>query len=64
MKITILNEIYEVIETREKITIADSFKVEYLHPEQPYINKEILPDMWIKRKEYMHYHRTKILQGM
>jgi predicted restriction endonuclease len=105
MKITILNEIYEVIETKEKVTIADSFvvrqnkigqgngeaklyvghdsesvriffgnngfnikcfllkkdllkyleetKVEYLHPEQPYINKEILPDMWKKRKEYI-----------
>jgi predicted restriction endonuclease len=105
MKITILNEIYEVIETKEKVTIADSFvvrqnkigqgngeaklyvgqntetvrdffgnngfsikcfllkkdllkyleetKVEYLHPEQPYVNKEILPDMWMKRKEYI-----------
>jgi predicted restriction endonuclease len=105
MKITILNEIYEVIETKEKVTIADSFvvrqnkigqgngeaklyvgqdnelvrdffgnngfnikcfllkkdllkyleetKVEYLHPEQPYINKNILPNMWIKRNEYI-----------
>jgi len=105
MKITILNEIYEVLETREKVTIADSFvvrqnkigqgngeaklyvgqdneivrdffgndgfnikcfllkkdllkyleetKVEYLHPEQPYINKEVLPDMWRERKKYI-----------
>lgn len=103
MKITILNKNFEVIETKEKVTIADSFvvrqnkighgngeaklyvgqdndlvrdffgnmgftikcfllkkdllkyleetKIEYSHPEQPYINKEILPNLWIDRKE-------------
>ena len=103
MKITILNKNYDVIETKEKVTIADSFvvrqnkigggngeaklyvgqdnqevrdffgnngfvikcfllkkdllkyleetKIEYLHPEQPYINKNILPDLWKTRKE-------------
>jgi len=103
MKITILNKNYEVIETKEKVTIADSFvvrqnkighgngeaklyvgqdnenirdffgingfnikcfllkkdllhyleetKVEYLHPEQPYINKNILPSLWAERYE-------------
>jgi len=101
MKIEILNKEYEVLETKEKITIADSFvvrqnkigggngeaklyvghdnkeirdffgykgfsircfllkkdllkylnetKVEYLNPEQPYINKNILPKLWEER---------------
>jgi len=103
MKITILNHIYDVLETKEKVTIADSFvvrqnkigqgngeaklyvgqdsknirdffgnngftikcfllkkdllkyleetKVEYLHPEQPYVNKVLLPSLWIERKD-------------
>ena len=103
MKITILNHEYEVLDTKEKITIADSFvlrqnkigrgngeaklyvghdnqeirdffgnekftikcfllkkdllnyleetKVEYLNPEQAYINKSILPNLWKERKE-------------
>lgn len=103
MHITILDKKYDVIETKEKVTIADSFvvrqnkigqgngeaklyvgqdneiireffgnngfnikcfllkkdllkyleetKVEYLHPEQPYVNKFFLPDMWVTRKE-------------
>ncbi len=103
MQIEILNKRYEVIETKEKITIADSFvlrqnkigfgngeaklyigqeseflrqffgekgfcakcfllkkdllryldetKVEYLHPEQAYINKENLPKFWEERRE-------------
>ena len=103
MKITILNKQFDVVETKEKITIADSFvvrqnkigggngeaklyvgqdnqevrdffgnngfvikcfllkkdllkyleetKVEYLHPEQAYVNKDILPDLWETRKE-------------
>jgi len=101
MKISILNNEYEVLETKEKITIADSFvvrqnkigggngeaklyvgqdnqeirdffgdrgftiqcfllkkdllryleetKVEYLNPEQAYINKTILPTLWKER---------------
>ncbi|CAA6820738.1 MAG: putative type II restriction endonuclease [uncultured Sulfurovum sp.] len=103
MKITILKEEYEVLDTKEKITIADSFivrqnkigtgkgeaklyvgqdnrvirdffgkesfnikcfllkkdllhyleetKVEYLNPEQPYINKSIFPNLWQERLE-------------
>lgn len=102
MQITILNKRYNVLETKEKVTIADSFvvrqnkighgngeaklyigqdneitrdffgnngfvikcfllkqdllkyleetKIEYLHPEQPYVNKNILPDFWETRK--------------
>jgi len=101
MKISILNHQYEVLETKEKITIADSFvlrqnkigggngeaklyvghdnketrsffgkidfqvkcfllkqdlihylketKVEYLNPEQPYVNKVKLPALWQER---------------
>lgn len=103
MKITILDKNYEVIETKEKVTIADSFvvrqnkighgngeaklyvgqdnevvrdffgnsgftikcfllkkdllkyleetKVEYLHPEQPYVNKNTLANLWEARKQ-------------
>jgi len=101
MKIKILNDEYEVLETKEKITIADSFvvrqnkigggngeaklyvgqdnheirdffgdrgfaircfllkkdllkyleetKVEYLNPEQLYVNRAILPSLWEER---------------
>lgn len=103
MKINVLDTTYEVLETKEKVTIADSFvvrqnkigtgngeaklyvgqdkkeireffgnrgfmiqcfllkkdllkyleetKVEYFHPEQPYINKEDLPYLWKQRHE-------------
>jgi len=103
MNIILDNHDYKVVDTKEKITIADSFvvrqnkigggngeaklyigqdvqetrsffgnngfaipcfliksdlqkylektKVEYLKPEQPYINKEILPNLWNKRKK-------------
>jgi putative restriction endonuclease len=102
MEILIVNHSYKVIDTKEKITIADSFvvrqnkigggngeaklyigqdndetrnffgnngfsipcfllkqdlqkyleetKIEYLKPEQPYLNKEILPNLWKDRK--------------
>lgn len=101
MKIQLLNEPFKVLETKEKITIADSFvvrknkigggngeaklyigqdneetrdffgimgfgikcfllkkdliryldetKQEYLNPEQPYIFRELLPDLWSER---------------
>jgi hypothetical protein len=101
MKIIILNQEYEVLDTKEKITIADSFvvrqnkigggngeaklyvghdnqemrtffgqesfnikcfllkkdllnyleetKVEYLNPEQAYVNKSLLPNLWKER---------------
>jgi len=102
MKINLLNKNFTVIDTKEKITIADSFvvrqnkigsgngeaklyvgndnndtrnffgnsgfiircflmkkdllnyldetKIEYLKPEQPYINSDILPRLWNERK--------------
>lgn len=101
MKIQLLNEPFKVLDTKEKITIADSFvvrqnkigggngeaklyigqenqetrdffgiygfgikcfllkkdllkyleetKQEYLNPEQPYLNREILPNLWNER---------------
>lgn len=103
MNIILDNHDFKVVDTKEKITIADSFvvrqnkigggngeaklyigqdvqetrsffgnngfaipcfliksdlqkyleetKVEYLKPEQPYINKEILPNLWNERKK-------------
>ncbi len=102
MEIILANQHFNVIDTKEKITIADSFvvrqnkigggngeaklyigqeneetrnffgntgfaipcflmksdlqkyleetKVEYLKPEQPYVNKEDLPNLWLARK--------------
>lgn len=102
MEINLLNQDFKVLDTKEKITIADSFvvrqnkigggngeaklyvgnenqeirgffgstgfaipcfllkkdllkyldetKAEYITPEQPYINKEILPNLWNERK--------------
>jgi hypothetical protein len=112
MRIELLNQNFEVKETKEKITIADSFvvrqnkigggngeaklyvghdtedvrgffgnsgfaikcfllkrdllkyldetKVEYLKPEQPYINKELLPNLWIERKNKVENLPEKI----
>lgn len=102
MEIILANQHFNVVDTKEKITIADSFvvrqnkigggngeaklyigqeneetrnffgntgfaipcflmksdlqkyleetKVEYLNPEQPYVNKEDLPNLWFSRK--------------
>lgn len=102
MEIILANQHFNVVDTKEKITIADSFvvrqnkigggngeaklyigqeneetrnffgntgfaipcflmksdlqkyleetKVEYLKPEQPYVNKENLPNLWLSRK--------------
>jgi putative restriction endonuclease len=102
MEIILANQHFNVVDTKEKITIADSFvvrqnkigggngeaklyigqdnletrnffgnngfaipcflmkvdlqkfldetKVEYLKPEQPYLNKEDLPNLWLERK--------------
>ena len=102
MEIKLLNKDFKVLDTKEKITIADSFvvrqnkigggngeaklyvgnenqeirsffgnlgfdipcfllkkdllkyldetKAEYINPEQPYINKELLPNLWNERK--------------
>lgn len=112
MKINVLNEDFVVLETKEKITIADSFvirqnkigggngeaklyvgnenedmrkffgksgftitcfllkkdllkyldetKVEYLKPEQPYVNKNNLPHLWGGRKEKVEALPDKI----
>lgn len=112
MDINLLNSHYKVIDTKEKITIADSFVVrqnkigggngeaklyvgnenedsrnffgddgfaitcfllkndllkyldetqaEYLKPEQPYINKNILPDLWDERKRKVEQFSDKI----
>ncbi len=112
MEINILNEIYQVEDAKEKITIADSFvvrankiglgngeaklyvgqendetriffggtgftvrcfllkkdliryleetKIEYLNPEQPYINKDDLPTLWHDRKNEVESLPEKI----
>jgi len=112
MKINLFNKSFTVVDTKEKITIADSFvvrqnkigsgngeaklyvgndnkdtrnffgdsgfkikcflvkkdllnyldetKVEYLKPEQPYINKEILPKLWNDRKKEIDLLPEKI----
>ena len=112
MKINILGKTYEVIDAKEKITIADSFVVrqnkigsgngeaklyigndsselrsffghrgfvdkcfllkkdlhkyldetqaEYLNPEQTYINKNLLPTLWIERKKKINKLPDKI----
>lgn len=112
MKINILNKEFKVVDTKEKITIADSFvvrqnkigrgngeaklyigqdnkeirnffgargfiikcflmkkdllgyldetKVEYLNPEQPYINSHILPKLWSERKSKIDLLPEKI----
>ena len=112
MEIQILNREFKVLDTKEKITIADSFvvrqnkigggngeaklyvgnenqeirgffgnngfaipcfllkkdllkyleetKAEYINPEQPYINKEILPNLWNERKAKINALPEKI----
>ncbi len=112
MKISLLSKLFTVIDTKEKITIADSFvvrqnkigsgngeaklyignenedtrnffgnngfkikcfllkkdllnylnetKVEYLKPEQPYINSNILPRLWNERKNDINLLPEKI----
>lgn len=112
MKIQLINQDFEVLDTKEKITIADSFvvrqnkigggngeaklyigndnrevreffggngfaipcfllkrdllryleetKAEYINPEQPYINKDLLPTLWSKRKTKIEQLPDKI----
>lgn len=112
MEINLANQHFTVVDTKEKITIADSFvvrqnkigggngeaklyigqnnpetrtffgpngfhiscfllksdlqkyldetRVEYLRPEQPYINREILPVLWEKRKSLVDSLPDKI----
>lgn len=112
MKIQLLNQDFKVINTKEKITIADSFvvrqnkigygngeaklyvgndnqeirdffgatgfaipcfllkrdllryleetKAEYITPEQPYVNKEQLPNLWKERKRKIEQLPDKI----
>ena len=112
MKIELLNQTFDVQETKEKITIADSFvvrqnkigggngeaklyvgndnqeirnffgdsgfsircfllkkdllkyldetQVEYLNPEQPYVNKDLLPILWRERKSKIELLPEKI----
>lgn len=112
MEIKLLNQDFKVVDTKEKITIADSFvvrqnkigggngeaklyvgndnkeirnffgnagfdipcfllkkdllkyldetKAEYINPEQPYINKELLPNLWNQRKEKINSLPEKI----
>lgn len=112
MNIILCNKEYTVIDTKEKVTIADSFvvrqnkigsgngeaklyignenkdlrkffgdkgfvikcflikkdllryldetKIEYIKPEQPYVNKELLPTLWEKRKKIIDQLAEKI----
>jgi len=112
MKIELLNQDFKVLDTKEKITIADSFvvrqnkigggngeaklyvgndnqeirdffgaagfaipcfllkrdllryldetKAEYITPEQPYVNKEQLPNLWNERKQKIEQLPDKI----
>jgi len=112
MKINLLNKSFTVVDTKEKITIADSFvvrqnkigtgngeaklyigndnddtrnffgnngfnikcflmkkdllnyldetKIEYLKPEQPYINSDMLPTLWDERKKSIDLLPDKI----
>jgi len=112
MQINLLNQAFTVIDTKEKITIADSFvvrqnkigsgngeaklyigndndytrkffgnngfvikcflmkkdllhyldetKIEYLKPEQPYINSSLLPNLWKERKNKINLLPEKI----
>jgi putative restriction endonuclease len=112
MEIKLLNKSFQVLDTKEKITIADSFvvrqnkigggngeaklyvgndnkeirgffgsigfavpcfllkrdllkyleetKAEYINPEQPYINKELLPNLWNDRKAKIEQLPEKI----
>lgn len=112
MNITILDKLFKILDTKEKITIADSFVVrqnkigtgngeaklyignenqknrnfygangfglpcfllkkdlikylketetEYLNPEQPYINKDILPNLWLDRFDKINNLPDKI----
>lgn len=112
MEIKLLNKDFKVLDTKEKITIADSFvvrqnkigggngeaklyvgndnqeirsffgnlgfdipcfllkkdllkyldetKAEYINPEQPYVNKELLPNLWNERKAKINALPDKI----
>lgn len=112
MEIKLLNKDFKVLDTKEKITIADSFvvrqnkigggngeaklyigndnqeirsffgnlgfdipcfllkkdllkyldetKAEYINPEQPYVNKELLPNLWNERKAKINALSDKI----
>ncbi len=112
MKIQLINQDFEVLDTKEKITIADSFvvrqnkigggngeaklyvgndnrevreffggngfaipcfllkrdllryleetKAEYINPEQPYVNKDLLPTLWTERKSKIEQLPEKI----
>src|SRR5690554_3176059 len=112
MEIKLLNQDFKVLDTKEKITIADSFvvrqnkigggngeaklyvgndnqeirsffgsegfaipcfllkrdllkyleetKAEYINPEQPYVNKELLPNLWNERKAKIEQLPEKI----
>ncbi|MEZ4817557.1 MAG: HNH endonuclease [Flavobacteriaceae bacterium] len=112
MEIKLLNQDFKVLDTKEKITIADSFvvrqnkigggngeaklyvgndnqeirsffgsegfaipcfllkrdllkyleetKAEYINPEQPYVNKELLPNLWNERRAKIEQLPEKI----
>jgi hypothetical protein len=112
MEIKLLNQDFKVLDTKEKITIADSFvvrqnkigggngeaklyvgndnqeirsffgstgfaipcfllkrdllkyleetKTEYINPEQPYVNKDLLPNLWNERKSKIEKLPEKI----
>jgi hypothetical protein len=45
---------------KDLIKYLEETKVEYLNPEQPYINKDILPNLWVDRKNEIEALPEKI----
>ena len=46
-----INQVFELISKQDLIKYLDETKAEYLKPEQPYVNKDGLPNLWNERKK-------------